>query len=461
MGASPSQVTQSNSDNSDDAIMRQIATSEGPSGVGRYIEKNIDRWKNETVKFGIIGRSGTGKSSFVNLVRDLKKGDVGYAKVGRGNTTRTPTSYFHPKSKQIVYWDLPGVGTLEFPKANYIEQMKLHEYDYFFVFFDKVLEEVDLWVAEQLIKMRKPFCLVRSKLDKDVEDGNEQEIDGKTVISNLRTEILNTINNNHKNKQLRAHCKIFLISCVKKRIGEIDTLFRHIRENLSSIKFEAVVYSLSTLSQDVIEEKYKTLQSRVNKASLGTALIAASPIPGLDAYANIEILVNEIKHYVQVFGLTSEQIRKINYSDQKQLKCIELFGSGSDEKTYEIVKRMFIEKYVVLFGALSISDIFLPIVGSVISAASTATIVYSFLNEILENLQQDAIFIYDIILPSPARIIGKLQVMFDKEGLEGTKKYICYALNRWKDETVTIGVIGEPYSGKMKFYQSYSSLKDR
>lgn len=146
IGVLKSQVSQdtSHSDKSDDTILRQLATTEGPSRVVRYIENNIDRWKNEPVKFGIIGQSVTGKSRFVNLVRDVKEGEEGYAKVGRGNTTRSPTAYFHPDNKHIVYWDLPGVGTLEFPpQKNYVNQMRLQEYDCFFVFFDSVLAEVD------------------------------------------------------------------------------------------------------------------------------------------------------------------------------------------------------------------------------------------------------------------------------------------------------------------------------
>ncbi|CAC5381418.1 unnamed protein product [Mytilus coruscus] len=419
MGASPSQVPQ---DNSDDAIMRQIATSEGPSGVVRYIENNIDRWKNEPVKFGIIGRSASGKSSFVNLVRDVKEGAEGYAKVGRGDTTRSPTPYFHPNNKQIVYWDLP------------------------------VLEEVDVWLAKELIRMRKPFCLVRSKVDLDVEEGT----DAKTVINKLRTETLLSMDTDIN---LKTHCKIFFISCVKRNIGEIDALFQHIRENLPSIKFEAVVYSLNTLSQEVIEEKYKSLKSRVSKASVGTALIAASPIPGFDFYANISILVKEIKHYIEVFGLTSKQIRKVGYRDQKQLRCKEFFGLGSAKRIHGIVTKMFIQKYLFLITTLSISDIFLPIVGSVVSAGATATIVNKFLNDILENLKQDAIFVYDLILPLPARLIRKLQVIFEKEGQEGINKYIFDVLNRWKDEPVVLGVIGEPYSGKFEFINYIRCLK--
>ncbi|CAG2202330.1 unnamed protein product [Mytilus edulis] len=367
------------------------------------------------------------------------------AEVGCGDTTQSPTPYFHPDNNQIVFWDLPGVGTLEFPKDTYIKEMELHKYDYFFVFFDTVLQEDDLWLAKQLIKMKKPFCLVRSKVDKDVQIGLKNGIDEKTVYVNLRTKTFKSLNTHI---HLKAHCKIFFISGQKKGVEEIDKLFQHIKENLSSIKSEAVVYTLHTLSQEMIEEKFKSLKSRVNTASLGTALISASPIPGIDIYANISILVNEIKHYIEVFGLTHKQIRKVSYRDQKQLKCKELFGLNSEKRTRKIVSAMFVNKYLVLFTALSVSDIFLPIVGSLISAATTATIVYKFLNEILENLHQDAVFVYDLILPLPVRIIKALKVRFENEGQVGLNKYIFDMLDRWKDETVMIGVIGEPNSGK-------------
>lgn len=452
-GAAQAQASQ---ENSDAATMREIARSEGNSGVVRYIENNIDRWKEESVNFGITGHSSTGKSTFVNLVRDIKEGDVGYARVGRGNTTQSPTPYFHPDNRKIVYWDLPGVATVEFPKIDYIDKVRLQEYDYIFVFFDTVLCEDDLWITQQLIRLRKSFCLVRSKVDLDVKEGTKEGIDEQTVLANLRTKTFLSIN---KHKALKAHCKIFFISCEKKNIGEIDILFEHIRENLSSIKYEAVMYSLHILSQEIIEEKYKSLKRRVIKASVATAIVAASPIPGIDLIANINILVNEIKHYIAMFGLTDKQIRKISYRDQKQLRCREFFGLRSEKWIRETVEALFIQKYYILFTTLTISDIFLPIVGSIVSSATTATIVNNLLNEILENLQQDAIFVYDLILPLPTRSIRTMQEKFENEGQECINKYIIDVLNRWKEETVIVGVIGEPNTGTIEFINRIRQLK--
>lgn len=152
MESSQSQVLK---DNSDEAIMRNIASKKGPARVIKYIKNNTNRWKNEPLKFGIVGGPVSGKSSFVNLVRNVSKGDEEYAQVGRGNTTRRPTKYFDPDNRRIEYWDLPGCGTLMFPRYNYINEMRLQEYDYFLVFFERILTENDLWIVEQLVEMKK------------------------------------------------------------------------------------------------------------------------------------------------------------------------------------------------------------------------------------------------------------------------------------------------------------------
>ncbi len=39
------------------------------SGNGEFLRKKLDQWKTVKIRFGIIGDSGTGKSSFINAIR--------------------------------------------------------------------------------------------------------------------------------------------------------------------------------------------------------------------------------------------------------------------------------------------------------------------------------------------------------------------------------------------------------
>ena len=76
-------------------ILRQLAENEEPIEVSAYIDKSLNRWKKKKVKFAITGLSATGKSTFINTIRNLKPGDAGFAMAGTGDTTIKPTLYMY------------------------------------------------------------------------------------------------------------------------------------------------------------------------------------------------------------------------------------------------------------------------------------------------------------------------------------------------------------------------------
>jgi GTP-binding protein EngB required for normal cell division len=167
-------------------ILRRLAQKEGPIAVSQCIDKSLNRWKKEQVKFAITGRSATGKSTFINTIRNLKPGDDDFAMAGSGNTTITPTLYMHPKNDKITFYDLPGYSSIIFKKEDYINEMKISDYDSVFIFCDNVLCEDEVWLVRELRKLEKPVSLVRSKIDADIEnaiyDGKVQEM----IISEIK-----------------------------------------------------------------------------------------------------------------------------------------------------------------------------------------------------------------------------------------------------------------------------------
>ena len=61
-------------------ILQRLAKNEGPIAMSVYIDDRLNRWKKEQVKFALTGRSATGKSTFLNTIRNVKPGEVGFAK---------------------------------------------------------------------------------------------------------------------------------------------------------------------------------------------------------------------------------------------------------------------------------------------------------------------------------------------------------------------------------------------
>lgn len=64
--------------------------------------------------YGVLGASGTGKSSLINAILGKRPSDPGAARVNAvAQETLKPQSF--QLSEQVLVWDMPGVGTPEFP----------------------------------------------------------------------------------------------------------------------------------------------------------------------------------------------------------------------------------------------------------------------------------------------------------------------------------------------------------
>ena len=145
-----------------------ILTRFGPQKMEVYIKQHLNRWETEKVRFAVAGRSATGKSTFINTFRGIKEGQDGFADVGFGDETEKISEYRHPLNENIVFCDLPGLS-MKFTKRKFLEMVNLSEYHYILIFFESVLTEDDEWLTVQIQEKGIPFCLVRSKIDQDVE----------------------------------------------------------------------------------------------------------------------------------------------------------------------------------------------------------------------------------------------------------------------------------------------------
>jgi GTP-binding protein EngB required for normal cell division len=47
--------------------------------TAEFIKQHLNRWETEKVRFAVAGRSATGKSTFINTFRGIKKGQDGFA----------------------------------------------------------------------------------------------------------------------------------------------------------------------------------------------------------------------------------------------------------------------------------------------------------------------------------------------------------------------------------------------
>ncbi|VDH96889.1 Hypothetical predicted protein, partial [Mytilus galloprovincialis] len=351
--------------------LQQIADEKGPAEVKNYLKENLKKWKKEEIYFAVTGRSATGKSTFINKIRDVKPREPGFAKAGSGNTTKEPTPYPNPKNERIVYYDLPGVGTLEFEKALFPEKMKL---------------EI------KLSELKKSYCLVRSKIDEDLANAEHDGRDERDVIPEIRKQIQDDLS---RQESLKNCDEVFLISSRRKDVGEWQELLAHIEKSLPPIKFETFMYSLPTLTEKIIDVKYKTLKTRIKIATGSAAVIAAIPVPGVDVAVNMGILVEEIYHYNWVFGLGKERLAALKGFDRSTLNCNEFHVPAGDIVQLIVTQ---LGKLMLILEVESVADILSPIIGSIISAGTSAVITYRYLSQILEKFRDDARTVYRYVI---------------------------------------------------------------
>lgn len=380
-------------ENAEIAEIRKIIQTEGPSGLARHIDIKKEIWKEEPIKFGIAGRPNTGKSIFINSILNVNDGNARFDQVESCDGLSTLGKYCHPIKKQLLLSELPGIGSENWKQCEFMSKTQLWEYDYFFIVFDTVLHQEDLWLAQQFVKMKKPFVLVRSKVDLDIELGCGEDV--RSILKDLREETLLDINNSN---DMQANIGICFISCFNEEIGELTKLKNHIDRNLESKKSETILYSLIELPKEIIKTKSIFLKRRLLAVTAVVSIISATRLSGIEVGINIAFLASVLYYFTNELGLCRMNMKYLINSAGSQIKCSEL------EKTKWKPVRCILHqlpKFVALTAFAVIHNqfgVFGPFVGAVVVVLVSGPIAYNFLTNILDNLTHESIISYDHVV---------------------------------------------------------------
>jgi len=232
------------------------------------------------VNIAITGSSGTGKSSFINALRRMRRNDEKAARVGVTETTSKPQKYVFscpcgiplgppgtcppikagerillPDGFAVVrskdgeeldvlmlnggeehyrkvseskamkladcsLWDLPGVGTEAFPQETYIVRMGLRYFDVVVLMTAERLTESERTLIEELRRFNVPHFLVRSKTDAAVEANVKLEEDLTDFVDAPRKQEI-------KEETLRD-IKLFFEKSGFEKVYMISTFLRHV-----------------------------------------------------------------------------------------------------------------------------------------------------------------------------------------------------------------------------------------
>jgi predicted GTPase len=376
--------------------LKKIFKKRGQAGVDQYLKEKQDEWKNTPLNIAVIGASGVGKSTFVNAIRGLRVKDPRAAPVGVKQTTMTVTRYPHPVHENLIFWDIPGVGTKEFPKESYLKKIGIDRFDFFLLLSAGRFTEIDAWLGREITeKHRKKYYYVRTKVDQDVDNDRaekEEDHDVNKVLNEIRQDIQQNIDTRNKVSGL------FLVAGRRPDLFDFRKLEKSIVDDFPESKRSALILSMCAMSESMIQMKVAELRARIKYSAMGAGGVAVVPVPLMSVCYDMLIVETQAKEYFHQLGLDNDSLRKLadqtacNFEDLKAV-IRETFGPTFYDK-FDIHGFLGqLPKYSSTNTAFCAQRIIqlLPVIGGIIASPITLATTYKTLALILEEMEKMAL----------------------------------------------------------------------
>ncbi|KAL9953050.1 hypothetical protein ACROYT_G040401 [Oculina patagonica] len=361
----------------------------GVSKMEEVLKKKLERWQDVEVNIGITGDSGAGKSSFINAIRGLDDDDDAAAPVGVTETTLEPTCYDHPTNPKIKFWDLPGIGTPNYPDMEtYCKKVPLEKYHTFLIFTSSRFTENDIQLARKIGTMNKKFFFIRAKIDENVRaEKRKKSFNEYGMLREIRSTCSSKLAD-----LLTTEEDIFLISNHYPTKWDFARLTQAILDALPRYQRESLTLSLgilTSLSTEVLQRKVEILRKRIWMVSSASAAAAVVPLPGLSIAVDLAMIMKEITFYRSQLGLPEEgSDRFVMLSDdtRKQVKAIYATVSGASHVGG------LMAAYASQQAAEEVTRI-IPFVGLFAAGAMSFASTYYFLKHCLEKMEKTALLV--------------------------------------------------------------------
>ena len=182
------------------------------------------------------------------------------APTGITETTRIPAPFKYPASPNIRFWDLPGIGTPNYPDLEtFCREVAIETYDTFIIICSKRFTNYDLLLAEKVQSMGKSFFFVRTKIDEDMRSErrkNSKDFNEENTLKMVRKDCIENLQGSNFDAE-----KIFLISSYETERWDFDRLQKAIIDHLPSKQKESLILSMRSRSRNMVSEKIETLRS--------------------------------------------------------------------------------------------------------------------------------------------------------------------------------------------------------
>uniref|UniRef100_A0A8C0XXJ9 IRG-type G domain-containing protein n=1 Tax=Castor canadensis TaxID=51338 RepID=A0A8C0XXJ9_CASCN len=318
--------------------------------------------ENAPLSIAVTGETGSGKSTFINALRGVGHEENGAAATGAVETTMVRTPYQHPKFPNVTIWDLPGVGSTNFQPQKYLNEMRFGEYDFFLIISSTRFKAHDEKLAKAIVKMKKKFYFVRTKVDSDLY--NEQRTKPNTfkkdkVLKNIQDSCVAELN-----KVDGAAPQVFLVSSIDVCDYDFPTLENTLLRELPAQKRYIFMQCLPSVTEAAIDRRREALKQKVWLEALKAGASAIVPMVGFISDNDVEKLEETLMLYRSYFRLDDaslENMAKDLHVSVKELKAHikspHLMSVERDESLGEKLMK-YIENIILATGGLVASGLY-------------------------------------------------------------------------------------------------------
>nr|XP_055057645.1 interferon-inducible GTPase 5-like [Misgurnus anguillicaudatus] len=370
-----------------DSAVREAVKASGESTLEKAKAKALAEFNQllyVSLNIAVTGRTGSGKSAFVNALRGLSDDDEDAAPTGVTETTTEPTMYEHPGMKNVKIWDLPGIGSPNFKAKKYLKDVKFDTYDFFIILSSERFCENDIMLANKIKKEKKNFYFVRSKIDIDISSEERKKgFNEQNVLSLIREDC-------EKNLKKVENPNFFLISSYDLEKYDFENLRITLKEGLPIQKRSALLQAWPVCSAEALEEKIKLYKGLIWAASLASAGIAVAPVPGLSVACDAGIVVAFLVRCYYAFGLDDKSLTRL--SKKVNIPLTEYLGTSKFATAIKekAVSRIGVSASLAVLSTAEFALSLFPGLGSAAAAGLSFATTQYLLREGLNDLANTA-----------------------------------------------------------------------
>ncbi|XP_076733711.1 interferon-inducible GTPase 5-like [Maylandia zebra] len=235
--------------------IKALQLHDKPSAVG--IVKKPLGMDGITLNIAITGKTGSGKSTFVNAFRGVSDDDEGAAPTGVTECTMEVKEYFHPNYPNVKFWDLPGVGTPNFPSDTYLERVGFEKFDFFIIISAVRFKENDVKLAQEIQKMEKKFYFVRSKIDDDINaERKKRNFSEEETLTKIRDDCFQGV----RGLGIESP-QVFLVSSFDLSMYDFSLLQETLERELPELKRDALLFATPSFNLEIISKKKEAFKA--------------------------------------------------------------------------------------------------------------------------------------------------------------------------------------------------------